>query len=71
LMDLQMPGMDGLETTSLIRKLPDYEQVPILAVTANYSDAYREMARESGMQAFLSKPVQQAELLATVGRFLK
>lgn len=71
LMDLQMPDLDGLETTSLIRKLPDYEHVPILALTANYSDVYRDMAKERGMQAFLSKPVQSGELVATIHRFLK
>ncbi len=70
LMDLQMPGMDGLETTSRIRQLPGYADVPILALTANYSDGYREMARRHGMQAFLSKPVQGSELLATVRKFL-
>jgi CheY-like chemotaxis protein len=71
LMDLQMPELDGLETTSMIRKLPDYEKTPILALTANYSDVYREMAKERGMQAFLSKPVQGSELMAVITRFLK
>jgi len=71
LMDLQMPDLDGLETTALIRKLPEYENVPILALTANYSDVYREMAKECGLQAFLSKPVQGTELISTVNRFLK
>ena len=71
LMDLQMPDLDGLETTALIRRLPEYANVPILALTANYSDVYREMAKEQGMQAFLSKPVQTPELLSTIHRFLK
>ena len=71
LMDLQMPDLDGLETTSLIRKLPGCGEVPILALTANYSDAYREKAKEHGMQAFMSKPVKGAELVATINRFLK
>ena len=71
LMDLQMPDLDGLETTSMIRKLPDYEKTPILALTANYSDVYREMAKERGMQAFLSKPVQGSELISAITRFLK
>jgi CheY-like chemotaxis protein len=71
LMDLQMPDLDGLETTSLIRKLPGCDQIPILALTANYSDVYREMAKERGMQAFMSKPVKGADLIATINRFLK
>jgi len=70
LMDLQMPELDGLETATLLRKLPGYDKVPIVALTANYSDVYREMAKERGMQGFLSKPVQRAELLATIERLL-
>ncbi len=71
LMDLQMPEMDGLEATSLLRMLPGYESVPILALTANAADEVRERCRQAGMQAFLSKPVEAAELWSTVSRFLK
>ena len=71
LMDLQMPDMDGLETTKCLRKVPGYEHTPVIALTANYSDVYREMARECGMQAFLSKPVQGSELLATIHKYVK
>ncbi len=68
LMDLQMPGMNGLETTGIIR---DYQGVPILALTANYSDDYRRLCMTAGMQGFLPKPVRAQELLATVARFLR
>jgi two-component system sensor histidine kinase/response regulator len=71
LMDLQMPEMDGLETTAAIRKLPGYGTVPILALTANCSDELREVCRQAGMQAFLSKPVETTELWAVVSKFLK
>lgn len=70
LMDLQMPEMDGLETTKRIRQLPAYGDVPIIALTANYSDQYREWCKLSGMQAFLSKPVHPVELIANVKRFI-
>lgn len=70
LMDLQMPEMDGLQATALIRLLPGNEKVPIIALTANYSDQYREVCQRHGMQAFLSKPVLPAELLAYVRRYL-
>ena len=71
LMDLQMPGMNGLEAALEIRKLPGYESVPILALTANCADQVREQCRAHGMQAFLSKPVDANELWTTVSGYLK
>jgi CheY-like chemotaxis protein len=71
LMDLQMPEMDGLKTTGLMRRIPGYETVPILALTATTSDDLRERCRQAGMQAFLSKPIETAELWAAIGKFLK
>ncbi len=70
LMDLQMPGMNGLEAASEIRGLPGYETVPIVALTANCADQVREQCREHGMQAFLSKPVDANELWNTVSTYL-
>jgi CheY-like chemotaxis protein len=71
LMDLQMPEMDGFTAASAIRKLPGYGHVPIVALTANFSDHVRQECLQHGMQAFLSKPVEAGELWATVSRCLK
>jgi len=71
LMDLQMPEMDGLTTAVEMRKIVGYEQVPILALTANFSDQVREQCRAHGMQAYLSKPVEAGDLWATIARYLK
>ena len=71
LMDLKLPDMNGLEVTDAIRADRGIRQVPVLALTANTADEYGEVCREHGMQAFLSKPIQAAELLTTVNRFLK
>lgn len=71
LMDLQMPGMDGMTTAVEMRKVPGYENVPILALTANFSDEVREQCRAHGMQAYLSKPVEANELMAAVSRHVK
>ena len=70
LMDLQMPGMNGLETTAEMRKLPGYDAVPILALTADFSDELRDRCLKQGMQAFLSKPVEAVHLWSVVSRFL-
>ncbi len=71
LMDLQMPHMDGLTAAVEMRKVAGYENVPILALTANFSDEVREQCRAHGMQAYLSKPVEASELMAAVSRHLK
>ncbi len=65
-----MPEMDGMEATERVRQLPEYGAVPIIALTANYSDQYRELCERKGMQGFLSKPVHPAELIANVRRFV-
>jgi CheY-like chemotaxis protein/two-component sensor histidine kinase len=66
LMDLQMPDMDGLSATRLIRQLPGCEHIPVLAMTANYSDEYRSLCDQVGMQGFLCKPFNKEELLRVV-----
>ena len=70
LMDLQMPGMDGFEASTRIRRLPGYAGVPIIAVTANATEDYRLLCLREGMQGFVSKPVQSADLLAAVATAL-
>ena len=70
LMDLQMPHMDGLEATAAVRRLPGYENVPILALTANYSDEIRQQCQRHGMQDFLSKPLTPPALWSAVSRWL-
>jgi CheY-like chemotaxis protein len=70
LMDLQMPGWDGFETTEQIRKLPGYRETPIIAVTANCSDDYRARCVRWGMQDFLAKPVRTRDLVQAVEKQL-
>lgn len=70
LMDLQMPGMDGLETTARLRQLPGYAETPVMALTADVSDQVRVRCRDAGMNAFLEKPIHTVELNALLGQFL-
>ena len=73
LMDIQMPIMDGYEATRAIRALeePALAGIPILAMTANAFDEDREAALESGMNDFLSKPIQIDELVQMLQNVFK
>lgn len=71
LMDLQMPGMNGIEAGQRIREVQGYESTPIIALTANTAEEHRRHALESGMQGFLVKPIPSEELLTAVAQFLR
>ncbi len=62
LMDVQMPEMDGLEATRLIRADPALQGIKIIAMTANAMTEDRAVCFEAGMDGFITKPVQVAEL---------
>jgi CheY-like chemotaxis protein len=71
LMDVQMPEMDGLMTTAEIRKLPQpAANTPIIAMTANAMTGDRERCLEAGMDGFLSKPFNPAEMLQMIQQWM-
>ena len=70
LMDMQMPVMDGLEATLRIRQLPAFQDIPILAMTANAFEEDRRRCKEAGMNDFVSKPVEPERLLASLTRWI-
>jgi len=70
-MDVHMPIMDGLTATREIRAMAgDASRVPIIALTANVQPEQVRMCQEAGMDAHVGKPIQVAELMATINRVL-
>jgi CheY-like chemotaxis protein len=61
IMDLAMPGMDGLETTRRIKELKATRDIPVIALTA-YGDMSPEWARSAGCETYLRKPLLPQEL---------
>jgi PAS domain S-box-containing protein len=70
LMDIQMPGMDGLETIRRLRTAPEFGSVPIIALTALAMPGDRERCLEAGANEYISKPVSLKKLFENIERLL-
>jgi len=70
LMDIQMPRMDGLTATRLIRNTPRFAQLPILAVSANSSPADKAQSLLAGMNGHIAKPIMPESLFAALETLL-
>jgi signal transduction histidine kinase/ActR/RegA family two-component response regulator len=71
LMDVMMPGLDGLDTMRIVRQLDGYRELPIIAVTAKAMLGDREKCIEAGASDYIAKPVNVDVLLATLWRALQ
>lgn len=73
IMDLQMPVMDGWQSSAAIRRLPDpaLARIPIIALSANSMDNDRRKSRESGIDVHLAKPLNLPELLDAIEGLMK
>lgn len=66
LMDIQLPGMDGLQAIALLKAEPSTSTIPVIALTALAMKGDEERIRAAGCDGYLAKPIRYQELLATV-----
>ena len=71
LMDMQMPVMDGLSATRIMRQMPQFKSLPIVAMTANAMQADREACRDAGMDDYVTKPIEPRELFQALLKWIK
>ncbi|WP_346289766.1 PAS domain S-box protein [Sphaerothrix gracilis] len=69
LMDIHLPKTDGIEITRQIRQNPNWRSIPIVAMTALVMAGDRDRCLEAGMQGYLSKPINSAELVSVLAKY--
>ncbi len=70
LMDINMPDIDGYTLTTRLRSMPDMQNVPIVALTANVMKGDRERSLEAGCDGYIQKPIDVDRLPKQVSNFL-
>jgi two-component system, cell cycle response regulator DivK len=70
LMDIQLPGMDGLAATTILKHDPATASIPVIALSALAMKADQERSEAAGCDAYIVKPPRYKELYAVIGRLL-
>ncbi|MBF0157868.1 MAG: response regulator, partial [Magnetococcales bacterium] len=71
LMDVQMPGWNGMETTRRLRRQERFRELPIVALTAHSQEEDRKLCLEAGMNAFLNKPIRPERLYGVLSQWIR
>lgn len=69
LMDVSLPGMDGLTAVSILKQDPTTKDIPIIVLTANAMRGDQIKASEAGSDGYLTKPINVREFLEVIGRY--
>lgn len=70
LMDIQLPGMDGLEATNLLQKDDQLKNTPIVAVTSYAMSGDEEKAIEAGCVGYITKPIRTRSFLESISKYI-
>jgi chemosensory pili system protein ChpA (sensor histidine kinase/response regulator) len=70
LVDIEMPRMDGFDLTKNVRADPRLAKIPIVMISSRTADKHRNQAAQLGVNAFLGKPYQEAELLQHITSYV-
>ena len=71
LMDIQLPGMDGLTATGILKADPDFKDIPIIALTSHAMEGDDKKALDAGCDGYIAKPIDTKNFLVTIGQFLQ
>ena len=71
LMDIEMPGINGYQTTQQLRAIPQFKTLPVIAMTAHQSDEVRQRCQQAGMDALISKPIAADSLAQQLQQWLQ
>ena len=70
LMDIQLPGMDGWEATTILKKTPETKDIPIIALTAHAMEGDKGKAFDLGCDSYISKPINTRTFISDIKKVL-
>jgi CheY-like chemotaxis protein len=69
LMDIQLPGMDGLEATKVLKGSPDTSNIKVVAITSHAMSGYEDKVKAAGCDGYITKPIDTRAIVQQVNSF--